>query len=86
MRGNSRNHAASLACDDAGFIRGIDPAAARRQFNLSIGLVALLCLATLVNAFALTRQPAPRALDHSSLQPPQIVHAQRAASPDFAGG
>jgi hypothetical protein len=66
---------------DDGFIRNIDPQAARHQFNMSIGLVAVLALATLSAALTLRIEPvdASTAPSRMVVQAPQVMHVQQAA-------
>jgi hypothetical protein len=66
---------------DAGFTRRIDPKAARRQFNMSLGLVVALTVATLGSALTVgapsvvaSREPA-----RLTVQAPQLIHTQQAA-------
>ena len=65
---------------DAGFIRAIDREAARRQFNMSLGVGMVLSLATVASALTLGIGPAPAAREASriTVQSPQIVHVQQA--------
>lgn len=65
---------------DAGFTRRIDPQAARRQFNMSLGLVALIAAASMASALTV-RQPvetASREPARLTVQAPQIVHTKQA--------
>lgn len=71
---------------DAGFSRRIDAVAARRQFNLSIGLLAALAFSALLAAFTL-RIPTPTGLHLSTrltVQAPQFAPVQHAVR-DMAG-
>jgi hypothetical protein len=66
---------------DGGFIQKIDPQAARRQFNMSLGMVVVLSAATLAAAFTLRIEPVPvtGASVQMVVQAPQLVHVQQAA-------
>ena len=65
---------------DAGFIREIDPEAARHQLKMSLGLIAVLTFGLL--ATGLTARNAPRSPSsepaHLTVQAPQLVHVQQA--------
>lgn len=67
---------------DHGFTLEIDPETARRQFRLSLGLVAVIVLATLsaMGTLGLT----PRGMDsgltaQANVRAPQILHIRQAA-------
>ena len=68
------------AATDAGFIRSIDREAARRQLNMSFGLVVVLSLATLASFLTLGIHTVPANGQSARLtvQAPQIVHTQHA--------
>ena len=65
---------------DDGFTTRIDPQAARRQFNMSLGMVVALAIATVSAAYTLridTSAPAP-ATSRLVVQAPQVLHVQQA--------
>jgi len=67
---------------DAGFTHGLDPKAARRQFNMSLGLVTVLAVATVSAAFTLGLEPrhsAPAGATRLVVEAPQIVHVRQAS-------
>ncbi len=78
---NAKTHAAgSCAFCDAGFMRSVDPQAARRQFNMSLGLIAALGLAILTSALTLRIHPAPAArhVARATIQAPQMMPVRQA--------
>ena len=77
---------------DAGFYQTIEPDAARRQFNMSLGLIAVLTLVALVvglsAGFAPLPQTAPATMQARLIvQQPQRVHVMQAqAKEQLPGG
>lgn len=74
------------AIADEGFYQTIEPDAARRQFNMSLGLVTLLALVALVvgisAGFAPLSRTAPNNLQAKLVvQQPQRVHVMQAEGP-----
>ncbi len=63
---------------EQGFTRQIDPDTARRQFNLSLALVAFIALATFTAALTTKFEaPAPGSGgDRALVQAPSFVHVQ----------
>ena len=67
--------------DDVGFIRGVDPKAARRQLNMSLGLVVVLALTTV--GAGMTLKSDTNIADAATtpklvVQAPTIVHVKQA--------
>jgi hypothetical protein len=67
----------------AGYSWSIDPNSARRQFNMSIGLLAVMAVAICAVAFTSDLTPAPVSSRTARLtvQAPQLVHIQQAENP-----
>jgi hypothetical protein len=69
--------------EDPGFIRAVDPKAARRQFNMSLGLVVVLAVAAAGIALSFRFQPqvleaqmrAPAKLVVQMPQPAKVMQA-----------
>ena len=87
MQNADRTATANAAFSDAGFIRAIDPVAARRQFRVSLGLMAILGAATLASAMTLAI-PAPQqgVVARATVQAPQIIHVRHAGDLRGHGG
>jgi hypothetical protein len=69
---------------EPGFTRSVDPQAARRQFNMSLGLVVVVALAAAAVALSFRFEPQVleaqvRAPVKLVVQTPQRVQAQQAA-------
>ena len=87
MQNIVRNSSGNAAFNDAGFIRAIDPVAARRQFRVSVGLMAILAVATLASALTLYIPSAsPQVAGRATVQSPQIIHVQQASALRGSGG
>lgn len=72
--------------EEPGFTRTIDPEAARRQFNMSLGLVVVLAVAAAAIALSFRFEPQiltahVRAPIKLVVQMPQFVQVQQAAEP-----
>ena len=70
--------------EEPGFTRTVDPQAARRQFNMSLGLVVVLAIAAAAIALSLRSEPQflaaqVRAPVKLVVQMPQRVQVQQAA-------
>ena len=63
---------------DAGFTRAIDPVAAHRQFVLSLGLVAVITVATIAATLTLKVGETRSASANITVQAPQMMHVQQA--------
>lgn len=75
---------------DAGFTQGIDPDSARRQFNISAGLAAVLGVAALAVSFLAPLKPVEVSRERlqMTVQAPQKVQVRHAAQDarQFPGG
>ena len=84
---NASSAIARNANGDSGFIRSIDPVAARRQFRVSIGLMAILGVATLASAMTLCVPPATqRVAAGPTVKAPQMIHVRHAGGFNGNGG
>ena len=63
-----------------GLVRAIDPQTARRQLHMSLGLLAVLAVASAGAAFGLRPGPVAEAKTHFTVQAPQMVHVQHAGN------
>lgn len=66
---------------DAGFNAGVDPRAARRQFNISAGLAAVMGVVALALTFVAPMQPVEMSREklQMTVQAPQKVLVRQAA-------
>jgi hypothetical protein len=75
---------------EAGFTQGIDPDAARRQFNMSAGLAAVLGVVALAVSFLAPMKPVEVSRERlqMTVQAPQKVQVRHAAQDarQFPGG
>ncbi|MDB5651604.1 MAG: hypothetical protein JWL62_3124 [Hyphomicrobiales bacterium] len=76
--------------EDAGFTQGIDPDSARRQFNMSAGLAAVLGVVAIALTFVVPVKPVDVSREHlqMTVQAPQKVQVRHAAqnAEQFPGG
>ena len=63
-----------------GLVRAIDPQTARRQLHMSLGLLAVLAVASAGAALGLRPAPMAQAKAHFTVQAPQMVHVQHAGN------
>jgi hypothetical protein len=71
--------AAEYDAHDAGFVNGIDPASARRQFNISLALILMLGVATAAVGLTIRVRPMePATTVRATVQAPQLVPIRHA--------